>query len=91
MPDVSMFAEQVVDSEHPRNAQFRANAGPRAAILPTPAPAPAPAGEAARRPADEQLERILRSETFQLSDRLKRFLMFIVRETAAGRGGELKA
>ena len=50
----------------------------------------APAETPVRRPADEQLERILRSETFQLSDRLKRFLMFIVRETAAGRGGELK-
>jgi TolB-like protein/Flp pilus assembly protein TadD len=41
-------------------------------------------------PAEEQLERILRSVTFQQSDRLKRFLMFIVRETAAGRGNELK-
>lgn len=44
----------------------------------------------APRPADKQLERILRSETFQRSDRLKRFLTFIVRETAAGRGPELK-
>ena len=44
----------------------------------------------APRPADDQLERILRSETFQKSDRLKRFLMFIVRETSAGRGAELK-
>jgi TolB-like protein/Flp pilus assembly protein TadD len=44
----------------------------------------------APRPAGEQLERILRSETFQKSDRLKRFLMFIVRETAAGRAAQLK-
>ena len=40
--------------------------------------------------ADEELERILRSETFHQSDRLKRFLTFIVRETAAGRAEELK-
>src|SRR5262245_7048123 len=42
------------------------------------------------RPADKQLERILHSDTFQQSDRLKRFLSFIVRETAEGRGAELK-
>ena len=47
-------------------------------------------GTAAQKPASEQLERILRSETFHKSDRLKRFLMFIVREAAAGRGAELK-
>ena len=41
-------------------------------------------------PAEEQLERILRSATFQLCDRLKRLLVFIVRETAAGRGAALK-
>jgi TolB-like protein/Flp pilus assembly protein TadD len=41
-------------------------------------------------PVEEQLERILRSVTFQRCDGLKRFLMFIVRETAAGRGAELK-
>src|SRR5258708_387640 len=40
--------------------------------------------------AERQLDRILKSETFQQSDRLKRFLTFIVRETAAGRGSELK-
>src|SRR5438067_1372165 len=51
---------------------------------------PKPPEKPAPRPADEQLERILRSETFRQSDRLKRFLMFIVRETAAGRGTELK-
>ena len=51
---------------------------------------PAAAEKPAPRPADEQLERILHSETFQQCDRLKRFLMFIVRETAAGRGAELK-
>src|SRR5580693_2424217 len=42
------------------------------------------------RPADNHLERVLKSETFQQSDRLKRFLTFIVQETAAGRGSELK-
>src|SRR4051794_35211462 len=51
---------------------------------------PAPAEKPVPRPSDEQLDRILRSETFQQSDRLKRFLMFIVRETTAGRGAELK-
>jgi serine/threonine-protein kinase len=38
----------------------------------------------------DQLDRILRSQTFQQADRLKRFLMFIVREAAAGRGSDLK-
>jgi len=51
---------------------------------------PEPAKKPAPLPAEEQLERILRSVTFQQSHRLKRFLMFIVRETAAGRGDELK-
>ena len=38
----------------------------------------------------EQLERVLRSETFQQADRLKRFLAFIVEEALAGRQSELK-
>src|SRR5690242_12907391 len=39
---------------------------------------------------EEQLSRILRSRTFRQADRLKRFLSFIVEETAAGRGERLK-
>jgi TolB-like protein/Tfp pilus assembly protein PilF len=38
----------------------------------------------------EQLDRILRSATFQQVERLKRFISFIVMEAAAGRGDELK-
>ncbi|MEO8483029.1 MAG: tetratricopeptide repeat protein [Acidobacteriota bacterium] len=38
----------------------------------------------------EQLERILRSETFQQADRLKHFLTFIVGEAAGGRQTNLK-
>src|SRR5215510_12546587 len=38
----------------------------------------------------EQLDRILRSATFQQVERLKRFISFIVTEAAAGRGDELK-
>ena len=38
----------------------------------------------------QQLERILASATFQQSDRLKRFLQFIVTETLERRGDELK-
>jgi TolB-like protein/Flp pilus assembly protein TadD len=37
-----------------------------------------------------QLDRILASKTFSQVDRLKRFISFIVGETAAGRGGDLK-
>lgn len=37
-----------------------------------------------------QLDRVLNSTTFQQVDRLKRFLSFVVTETAAGRGDELK-
>ena len=37
-----------------------------------------------------QLNRITSSATFQQVDRLKRFLAFVVEETAAGRGGQLK-
>lgn len=40
-------------------------------------------------PAD-QLARILASATFQQSDRLKRFLTFVVREALAGRQADLK-
>jgi TolB-like protein/tetratricopeptide (TPR) repeat protein len=38
----------------------------------------------------DQLARILASKTFQQVDRLKRFARFIVQETVAGRGAELK-
>jgi len=38
----------------------------------------------------EQLARILRSETFQQADRLKRFLTFVVSEAISGRQEELK-
>ena len=37
-----------------------------------------------------QLARIVASTTFQQVDRLKRFLVFVTEETAAGRGGQLK-
>lgn len=37
-----------------------------------------------------QLDRVLNSTTFQQVDRLKRFLSFVVIETASGRGDELK-
>ena len=37
-----------------------------------------------------QLNRILASKTFAQVDRLKRFVSFIVDETVAGRGGDLK-
>src|SRR6187402_706878 len=38
----------------------------------------------------QQLDRMLASPTFQQVDRLKRFLSFIVTETIAGRGSDLK-
>src|SRR5947207_12573965 len=41
-------------------------------------------------PVREQLDRILASPTFQQSDRLKRFLTFIVLEVMAGHGDQLK-
>jgi serine/threonine-protein kinase len=41
-------------------------------------------------PVREQLERILASATFRQSDRLKRFLTFIVREAISGHRDELK-
>lgn len=40
--------------------------------------------------ARQQLARILASRTFQQADRLKRFISFIVEETLAGRGSQLK-
>ncbi|HKE28533.1 MAG TPA: tetratricopeptide repeat protein [Bryobacteraceae bacterium] len=40
--------------------------------------------------ARQQLARILASRTFQQADRLKRFISFIVEETIAGRGNQLK-
>ena len=39
--------------------------------------------------APDQLNRIHASKTFRQSDRLKRFLSFIVEETLAGRGERL--
>lgn len=39
----------------------------------------------------EQLNKILSSDDFQASDRLKRLLEFLVTETLEGRGGDLKA
>src|SRR5678815_1425137 len=51
-------------------------------------------GRALSRPASQrirhQLDRILASATFQKVDRLKRFVNFIVIETIAGRGDQLK-
>jgi TolB-like protein/Flp pilus assembly protein TadD len=41
-------------------------------------------------PSREQLDRILASTTFRQVDRLKRFLSFVVTETLAGRGDQLK-
>lgn len=38
----------------------------------------------------EQLDRLLASKTFSQVERLKRFISFIVGETVAGRGGDLK-
>ncbi len=38
----------------------------------------------------QQLSRILASKAFQPVERLKRFLDFVVRETLAGRGEQLK-
>jgi TolB-like protein/Flp pilus assembly protein TadD len=38
----------------------------------------------------EQLDRILKSKTFQTVERLKRFLAFVVTETIEGRGDQLK-
>lgn len=51
---------------------------------------PAPAETGGDRAVREQLERILRGETFGQADRLKRFLTFIVKAALAGHGAELK-
>ncbi len=51
-----------------------------------PAANPAPDGL----PVREQLERILASPAFQQSDRLKRFLRFIVLQAMEGHGDQLK-
>ena len=56
----------------------------------TPSAAQAPLPATPLGSADEELERILRSPTFHQSDRLKRFLTFIVSETVAGRADDLK-
>ena len=50
------------------------------------APLPKDTGKTVR----QQLDRMLASPTFQQVDRLKRFLSFIVTETIAGRGDQLK-
>jgi TolB-like protein len=49
-------------------------------------PSPKETGKTVR----QQLDRMLASPTFQQVDRLKRFLSFIVTETIAGRGDQLK-
>lgn len=48
------------------------------------------AGELGSNAIVEQLDRVLRSATFQQSDRLKRFLEFVVQEAIEGRSGNLK-
>ncbi|MEW5983624.1 MAG: tetratricopeptide repeat protein [Acidobacteriota bacterium] len=52
-------------------------------------PGPSVTKEAERRIL-RQLDHVLASATFQQVDRLKRFLNFVVTETAAGRGDDLK-
>ena len=47
-------------------------------------------GRDAERTVRQQLDRILASTTFQQVDRLKRFVSFIVLETLASRGDQLK-
>lgn len=49
-----------------------------------------PAAASAEPSREDQLARILRSETFQQADRLKRFLTFVVEEALAGRQADLK-
>src|SRR6188508_18002 len=58
-------------------------------IRPATAVAPAPPKDADAASRD-QLERVLGSVTFRQVDRLKRFLNFIVSESLAGRGDQLK-
>jgi TolB-like protein/Tfp pilus assembly protein PilF len=64
---------------------LRGNIQPMATRSRAAAPAPDPG-----LPVREQLERVLASPTFQQSDRLKRFLTFIVEEAIAGHRDELK-
>jgi TolB-like protein/Tfp pilus assembly protein PilF len=47
-------------------------------------------GKTSDKAVRQQLTRILASKTFSQVDRLKRFVDFIVSETVAGRGGDLK-
>jgi tetratricopeptide (TPR) repeat protein len=54
------------------------------------APATVPAPAATAELQRQQLDRIAASKTFQRVDRLRRFLTFIVEETLAGRGDQLK-
>ena len=49
-----------------------------------------PSPKDSARTVRQQLDRMLASPTFQQVDRLKRFLSFIVTETIAGRGDQLK-
>ncbi len=53
-------------------------------------PAASAPGKIADKAVRQQLARILVSKTFSQVDRLKRFVDFIVGETVAGRGGDLK-
>jgi serine/threonine-protein kinase len=57
---------------------------------PVDAPAPVETAVVADQSRQEQLARILRSETFQQADRLKRFLTFVVTEAIHGRQDALK-
>jgi serine/threonine-protein kinase len=50
----------------------------------------APSGKLSEKALRQQLNRMLASKTFHQVDRLKRFISFIVLESVAGRGGELK-
>ena len=47
-------------------------------------------GDPSHREVDRQLKRILASVDFQASERLRAFLGFVVHETLAGRGGQIK-
>jgi len=58
-------------------------------VVTTPTTAPA-LSEDLEAKARQQLARILASRTFHQADRLKRFISFIVEETLAGRGTQLK-
>jgi serine/threonine-protein kinase len=64
-------------------------AAPRKAQASRPPALSAPTSAADQAVLD-QLDRILRSDTFRPADRLKRFLTFIVRETLAGHSAEIK-